>query len=210
MQYIRDNLSQKFIFWDLETCHLSLLDSNLPWSIGYIIYQNGKILERHNQYIKWDNLPISDGAAKITRFDMNVYKQKAENPVEVLNKFETYLLDGQYVNVGHNLTNFDIYVLKIWREMLGRKNSYDYLDRMIDTNALARAVKKGVKKIERKDWRATMFRFANYVEKGLKTNLTALGKEYGIDVNYDNLHDSLNDVILTAKVFEKLKWQIEI
>ena len=55
-----------------------------------------------------------------------------------------------------------------------------------------------------------MFRFANYVEKGLKTNLTALGKEYGIDVNYDNLHDSLEDVILTAKVFDKLKWQIQI
>ena len=113
MKYVRDNPSQKYVIWDLETCHLSLLDSNLPWSIGYIIYQDGKILEKHNQYIKWDNLPISEGAAKITRFDMNVYKQKAEDPVKVLDKFEEYLLDSNYIGIYHNGSNFDIYVLNM-------------------------------------------------------------------------------------------------
>ena len=110
----------------------------------------------------------------------------------------------------HNGYNFDIYVLKIWREKLGRKNDYSYLDRAIDTNSIARAIKKGVKQIKPEERKMMMFRFGNYVEKGLKTNLTALGKELQIEANYDNLHEVCADVILTAKIFDKLRWQIEI
>lgn len=210
MNFLRDNPGQKFVFYDFETCSLNCLRENAPWSLGYILYQNGKILESHNHYIKWDNLNISKDAARITRFDMEEYKRKAEDPIKVLDKFESYLLNDQYINAGHNLMNFDIYVLKIWREKLGRKNDYSYLDRTIDTNSIARAIKKGVKQIKPEERKMMMFRFGNYVEKGLKTNLTALGKELKIDVNYENLHESQNDVILTAKVWDKLKYLIEI
>ena len=48
------------------------------------------------------------------------------------------------------------------------------------------------------------------IKKGVKTNLTALGKEFEIDVDYNNLHDAVNDLILNIKVWDKLKWQIEI
>ena len=55
-----------------------------------------------------------------------------------------------------------------------------------------------------------MFRFANYVEKGLKTNLTALGKEFRINVDYENLHRGGNDIKLNMLVWDKLKLIIEI
>jgi DNA polymerase III epsilon subunit-like protein len=207
---LRDDPTQKYVVFDFESCSLNLLQDNLPWSIAFLVYQNGKILERHEHFIKWDNLNISDGAAKVTRFDWGEYKRRAEDPNIVLDKFERLLNDKDIISLGQNVVGFDCYVLKIWREKLGRKNDYSYLDRTIDTNSLARAIKKGVKKIERKDWKLMMFRFANYRERGMKTSLTALGKEFGIDVNYDQLHDAGNDISLNAKVFDKLKYMIDI
>ena len=47
-------------------------------------------------------------------------------------------------------------------------------------------------------------------KKGIRTNLTALGKEFDIDVDYDNLHDAVNDLMLNIEVWNKLKWQIDV
>ena len=210
MNLLRDNPDQRYIIVDTETESLALFGQNRPWNLGYIVYQNGKTLKEGNKFIKWGDLNISKDAARITGFNRNEYNRLAEDPNVVLDDLETYLSDDQYVKVLHNSHNFDAYIIKNWREALGRTNDYSYLDDTIDTNALTRAIKKGVKKIERKDWKLFMFRFANYVEKGLKTNLTALGKEFNIDVDYAALHQGLNDCKLTALVWDKLKWQILI
>ena len=51
----------------------------------------------------------------------------------------------------------------------------------------------------------------NIVQKGLKTNLTLLGKEAGIEFDYNNLHDALNDVRLLQLIWDKwIKWNVEI
>ncbi|MEK6879545.1 MAG: hypothetical protein AABY22_08060 [Nanoarchaeota archaeon] len=210
MSYLRDNPSQIYICFDCETESLSLFGKNRPWSISWLLYQNGKILEQHNRFILWEDLNMSKGAAQVTRFNYEEYRKKAEDANKVLDDFEVYLHDSKYVIIFHNGTNFDQYIIKNWHEDLGRKNDYSYLERAIDTNSLARAIKKGVKKIERKDWKLMNFRFGNYREKGLKTNLTALGKEFNIMVDYDSLHDSGADIILNIKVFDQLKYQIEI
>lgn len=210
MSLLRDNPNITYLVFDVETEGLSLVGKNRPFQLGYILYQNGKILEQKDRLIRWNDFRISEGAAKVTRFDEEKYKREALDPGEVLDEFENYLNNEKYIPVTHNGTNFDCFIIKNWREALGRKNDYSYLDRSIDTNALARAIKKGVKKIDRKDWKLMMFRFGNYVEKGLKTNLTSLGKELGIEVDYTSLHSALNDVILTAKILDKLKWVIEI
>ena len=210
MSYIRDNSNQVFMLADTETENLALIGKNRPWQIAYIVYQNNKIIDEKERFIRWDDLDISDEAAKITRFDWAEYKRKWENPKIVLDDFEKYLMDKSIVKLFHNSHNFDIYIIKNWRESLNLKNDYSYLDDAIDTNALARAIKKGIKKIDRKNWKTVMFRFANYVEKGLKTNLKVLGKEFGIQVDYDNLHRGGNDIKLNILVWEKLKQQIEI
>ncbi len=209
-QLLRDNPSQKYCTFDFETENLGLLKNNRPWSIGYLISQNGNILKQVHKYIKWKDINVSKGAVKITGFDINKYNDLAEDANVVLDEFEQYLNDKDIIPVGQNLINFDIYVLKIWREELGRKNDYSYLDRLIDTNSLVKAIKKGVKQIKPEERKMMMFRFANYVEKGLKTNLTALGKGYNIQVDYEKLHDAMKDVLLTLQIFEKMKWQIAI
>ena len=55
MSYLRDIPDQKYCIFDFETESLNLLADNKPWSIGYLIYQNGKILKRVHKYIKWKN-----------------------------------------------------------------------------------------------------------------------------------------------------------
>ncbi len=210
MNWLRDDTSITYLIIDTETEGLSLIGKNRPWNCSWILYQNGKILEQHDKFVWWKDLNISKGAAQITRFDYDEYKKKAEDANKVLDEFEAYLNDKSYVIIAHNISSFDCYIIKNWREALNRKNDYSYLDRTIDTNSLARAMKKGIKKVERKDWKLMNFRFSNYVEKGLKTNLTALGKELGVECNYEELHRGLSDIYLNIKVFEKLKWQIEI
>jgi len=37
-----------------------------------------------------------------------------------------------------------------------------------------------------------------------------LGKENGIEHDYESLHDAINDLDLNLKVWNKLKWQIEV
>lgn len=210
MNFLRDDPSVVYLIIDTETEGLSLIGKNRPWNCSWILYQNSKILEQYDKFVWWKDLNISKGAAQVTRFDYDDYKSKAEDASKILDEFETYLNNKSYVCICHNISSFDCYIIKNWREALNRKNDYSYLDRTIDTNSLARAIKKGVKKIERKDWKLMNFRFSNYVERGLKTNLTALGKEYGIEHDYEGTHRGQSDIILNAKVWNKLRFQIEI
>jgi hypothetical protein len=46
--------------------------------------------------------------------------------------------------------------------------------------------------------------------KDVKSSLTFLGKENNIEHDYEKLHDAINDLDLNLKVWNKLKWQIEI
>lgn len=210
MDLLRDNLNQKYCFFDFETENLNLLNNNRPWQLSYIIYQNGRHLKSVNEFIRWDDINVSKDAARITGFDYENYIKIAKNSNNVLDDFEIELKNPEYIYVYHNGSNFDTYILKNWRKALDRKNDYSYLDKTFDTNSLAKAIKKGVKQIKPEERKMMMFRFANYVEKGLKTNLTALGKEYNIQVDYEKLHDAMKDCYLTLQIFEKMKWQIAI
>ena len=46
--------------------------------------------------------------------------------------------------------------------------------------------------------------------KGVRTNLSSLGKEYEIDHDYEKLHDALVDLQLNIKVWNKIKWQVDL
>ena len=46
--------------------------------------------------------------------------------------------------------------------------------------------------------------------KGVRTNLISLGKEFKIEHNYDKLHDAIVDLELNLKVWNQLKYQIEL
>jgi transposase len=50
----------------------------------------------------------------------------------------------------------------------------------------------------------------NKHKKGVKTSLIALGKEFDIKHNYDKLHDALVDLELNLKVWNKIKWMLDL
>ena len=85
-----------------------------------------------------------------------------------------------------------------------------YVDKMIDTNCIARGIKYG--ELPKKDDNLTeyQYRLANSPRKDVKTNLTALGKEFSIEHEYDRLHDAIVDLKLNLKVWNKLKYMIDI
>ena len=46
--------------------------------------------------------------------------------------------------------------------------------------------------------------------RGVRTNLKAMGEEFGIEHDYDKLHDALVDLELNIKVWDKIKYQIDL
>lgn len=207
---LRYNKKQKFLTGDFETAHLNLAIDNYPWQCAFQICTQSEILEKHNHYLQWgDKLRVSDGAARATGFDPSIITKHGEDPKTIYKKFKSYLDNPEYIIVGHNLLNFDIYIENYWAKEVGEPHNWEYLNRLVDTNAIAKAIKKGVKP-DMENFLAWQFRMIGHVEKGLKTNLGLLMKEYKIEVDETKLHNAQFDVSYNFELFKKQIWEIEI
>ncbi len=207
---LRFNKNQKYICFDFETCHLNLLsDSNKPWQLSYIIAEGQNVVKESDNYIYWSNLQISPEARQITRFDDFIYAKKAKDPAEVLQIFESYLYNEDYIIVGQNLLGFDVYIHNIYRKLLGKNPNFSFISRIIDTNCIAKAIKKSLK-APKEDFIFWQYKLNSFVEKGLRTSIKAQLKEYKIDFDENMLHNSLYDVQMNFQIFQKQIWQIEI
>lgn len=203
----------EYLLFDVESSHLNLLHDNFIWQLGFIVFNNKEILEKHQYYVKHDNFKISDDAARVTRFNWDVYNKNAQPQKEIFELFEKYLYDPRYIVLGHNILGFDVHLLLQWRRINNLRANWSYLNRLIDTNCVGKAIKLGMKSIKSDERLEMMFKLSNFFTKGMKTNLTALGKEYGISsdlVNYDELHCGINDCILNHYVWQKMKYMIDI
>ena len=207
---LRFNKDQKYICFDFETCHLNLLDdSNKPWQLSYIIAKGNNIVKEVDNYIYWPDLKISEDAKEITHFDERKYHSLAADPKDILFNFESYIYDENYIIVGQNLLGFDVYVHNIYRKLLGHKSDFSYINRIIDTNCVAKAIKKSLKP-QKEDFIYWQYRLENFRERGMKTSIKAQLKDYKIDFDENMLHNSLYDVQMNFKIFQKQLWQIEI
>lgn len=207
---LRYKTDQKYIIFDFETESLRLHTKNRAWQLGYLLIENGRIVKSCNKYLWWDDLRVSEGAAKATRFNYDDYKIKAEDPEPILIEFNNILSNPEYIKIGHNLLNFDVYINNIMLLELGKNRNFNYLNNLIDTNSLSKMIKLGIKSVDKEKWYETFLKFSNYIEKGLKTSLTTIGKENNIEANYEHLHNADEDIKLNYEVFKKLIWQIEI
>ena len=87
---------------------------------GAITYDLVSLLK--DCYIKWPDLKLSEEARKITRFDDKKYNKLAQDPKRVLQEFESYLYDEDYIIVGQNLLGFDVETIqKFYRRQVDRK-----------------------------------------------------------------------------------------
>jgi DNA polymerase III alpha subunit (gram-positive type) len=211
-QLLRHNRNQKFIVVDTETEGLSLASSR-PWQLSWIVCQGEEVLEEHDYFIKHDDLKISQEAAKVTHFNMDYYLSKAVPAIDVWNKFERYLNDDNYIIVGQNLLNYDIYIINVLMKMLGKRNDWKFIDRILDTKALAASIFKSIKpnnKFGESEFLSWQMKLMNFREKGLKTSQGYLLKHYAIDFDVNLLHNSLYDIKMNYKIFRKQILEVEV
>lgn len=207
---LRFDKKKSFVFIDCETLNLCLSNiNNLPWQIAMISVKGDFKQNEKNYYLRWNSdLKISDDAARITRYSQLTVDRLGLPPKDVFPTIKDWLGKCDYI-VGHNILNFDIYLLKDLYELMGE----DYtpiVNKIIDTNALARGIKYSIPFKPKMNLLEYQYKMNHTIRKGVKTNLTALGKEYGIEHDYDNLHDAIVDLELNLKVWNKIKWQVEI
>jgi len=208
---LRFNKDQKYICFDFETCHLNLVNTdNKPWQLSYIIAKGNQIIKEVDNYIYWPDLKLSEGAKKVTHFDERRYHSLAADPKDILSSFEDYIYDSDYLIVGQNLLGFDVYIHNIYRKLLGKSPDFSYVKRILDTNCIAKAIKKNIKPQKDLDFTCWQYRLNDFREKGLKTSIKAQLKDYKIDFDESMLHNSMYDVQMNFKIFQKQLWQIEI
>jgi len=207
---LRFDKDKVYTFIDLETENLCLnFINNRPWQCGMIKVKGQEILGSKNIYIKWDK-PIQVGkeAAAITRFDPYKYARIAIHSSEAFVAIKEWLENCDYI-VGHNVLNFDIYLIKEFYQLYNAPWQH-LIEKIIDTNCIAKGIKYGIPYSSDLSLIEYQYKIVNERRKGIKTNLTSLGKEYNIDHNYETLHDALNDLHLNIKIWNKLKFQIAI
>jgi DNA polymerase III epsilon subunit-like protein len=205
---LRFDKQQKYVTWDFETEGLNLVHSK-PWQIAWTVSQGEKTLEKFDIYIKWSDLKVSDGAAKVTGFSYEHYQRKAIDPIEAFNLFGKYLYDPQYKLIGQNILGFDVYMLNIWRKLIGLKSDYSFVDRIIDTRCLAMAIAKQIP-VQKDDLISWQYRLLNHRDKKVKASQLALLKKYEIPFDEKRLHDAIYDCEMTYKIFKKQLFEIEL
>jgi DNA polymerase III epsilon subunit-like protein len=205
---LRFDKKQKYLVFDTETEGLNLIRSR-PWQVAWLVVEGGKILEKHDMFLDWPNLDVSAGAAKITGFTMEEYNKRKESPRKVWEKFSKHLYDEDTFIVGQNLLGFDVYMVNIWRELMKLEADYSYVERIIDTRALAVAIAKDIP-VDKDDFISWQYRLINHRERKLKTSQAFLLKKYNIDHDHKRLHDALYDIEMNFKVFRKQLFDLEI
>jgi DNA polymerase III epsilon subunit-like protein len=205
---LRFDKKQKYLDFDTETEGLNLIRSR-PWQVAWLVVEGGKILEKHDMFLDWPNLDVSAGAAKITGFTMEEYNKRKESPRKVWEKFSKHLYDEDTFIVGQNLLGFDVYMVNIWRELMKLEADYSYVERIIDTRALAVAIAKDIP-VDKDDFISWQYRLINHRERKLKTSQAFLLKKYNIDHDPKRLHDALYDIEMNFKVFRKQLFDLEI
>ena len=208
---LRFKRDQKYVFFDFETCSLNLGSlHNKPWQLGFIIIHNGKIVDKHDFWLHWDDLKMSPTAAKMTGWTESKYKKLAVDPREPLDLFESYLYNEDYINVGHNTLGFDVYIHGTYRRCLGMNPDYSYIDRSIDTVCLAKALKNDIKFKQDEDFFSWQYKLNNMMDRKSKKKLIDLCKHYEINIDEGKLHDAMYDIEQNYEVFKKMIWEVDV
>jgi len=207
---LRYDKTKNIIFIDCETFNLCLnFCHNLPWQIAMIKAKGDSKVDEKNFYLKWNtNLKISQDAAKITRYDHKKVQKDGKDPEEVFPTIKDWLANADYI-IGHNIIGFDIYIIKEYYKYM-KENWQDLTNKIIDTNCIARGIKYNIPYNPKENLLEYQYKIYHTRKKNVKSSLAFLGKENNIEHDYDRLHDAVNDLDLNLKVWNKLKWQVEI
>ena len=206
---LRFKFNQKYVIFDTETEGLNLVTSK-PWQLAWIEAEGKKITKKQNRFLMWEDLNVSEDAARVTGFNYKSYAEQAENPAIVYKEFIDLINQDDVIIVGQNLLGYDIYILGVIARQLGLKIDYSFVSRIFDTKAIATALAKGNKTPDRDDFASWQIKWLNYRERGLKSNQKYLLEYYDIDFDPKKLHDALYDIEKNFEIFLKQIWELEI
>jgi hypothetical protein len=208
-----DNLlrhsNYKALCFDTETESLNLGYSR-PYQLSWSIFNRFKVESTFNRYIYLKNFKISKDAAKITKFVSSFYMKNAQDPKVVLDEFLSFFLCKDYLLVGHNILEFDIFQVKNLLESEGytKVDWSDILSRCIDTMALGKASKLGIQPpkhmspVDRYCWQRKVLSLP--MVKGV--SLSSFVENF----DKSKLHDSAYDIELNVQAFKNLIKLVEI
>jgi DNA polymerase III epsilon subunit-like protein len=207
---IRFNKTAKIAFIDMETENLCLhMKYNLPWQVAVLKVQGDFVTESYDSYLKWYRpFKVSDGAALATRYDGAKVERLGVPSQEVVETTVAWTSECDYI-LGHNILGFDLYFLREFYKLCG-KSPIGLAEKVIDTHPLAKGIKLNCPFDGKTPLLEYQYRMLHTIAKGVKTNTLALGKEYGIEHDYEHLHDALVDLQLLIKIWNKIKYQVDI
>jgi len=206
---LRFKFDQKYVIFDTETEGLNLVTSK-PWQLAWIEATGKKITKKQNRFLMWDDLNVSEDAAKVTGFNYDSYAKQAEDPLVVYKEFMDLISQDDIIIVGQNLLGYDIYILGVIARKLGLDIDYSFVNRIFDTKAIATALAKGNKTPDKDDFIAWQIKWLHYRERGLKTNQKRLLEYYDIKFDEKKLHDALYDIEKNFEIFTKQLWELDI
>jgi DNA polymerase III epsilon subunit-like protein len=206
---LRFKFNQKYIIFDTETEGLNLVTSK-PWQLAWIEAEGKQIKKKQNRFLMWEDLNVSEDAARVTGFDYKSYVKQAEDPAIVYEEFIDLINQDDVMIIGQNLLGYDIYILGVIARQLGLKIDYSFVNRIFDTKAIATALAKGNKTPDNDDFASWQIKWLNYRERGLKSNQKYLLEYYNIDFDPKKLHDALYDIEKNFEIFLKQIWELEI
>ena len=207
---LRFNKDKTFVFIDFETENLCLnFRNNIPWQMAMIKVKGDKKFDEKDIMIEWDRKTnVSPEAARITRFSYEKYNSAKKPYDKVFKLMENWLEEADYI-VGHNVLGFDIYFILEYYKKMGKKATH-LVEKVIDTYCLSKAYKLGSEKPPETSLIQFQYQLLSVRKRGLGGSLKAMGENFDIEHDYTKLHDALVDLELNLKVWNKLKWALEV
>ncbi len=206
----REKTDLKYIVWDVESESLSPFLSR-PWEISWIVVENGQITERHQKFPFIHDLKVSDGAAKVTRFNYKDYKAKSEPAIDVYNLFAKYLYNPEYYAVGQNVLNFDTYQWATFCRYVGKPVDYSFVPRIYDTRSLGFAFNtQNTFPHAKGDITPWMYRMCSIKQKGIKASNKSMAAQFDIPYSEFDAHIGLKDCEISDGIFRALYRKMDI
>jgi len=168
-----------------------------------------KKVDEKDYMVKWErDLAVSKEAARMTRFSPVNHRKTAVPFEDIFPTIDDWLTNCDYI-VGHNILGFDFYLIKDFYSYLNKPHEH-LVDKILDTHCIAKGIKLGFAYKPTESLLEYQYKIINTKKRGLRTSLSVLGKDFGISHDYGKLHDALVDLELNVKVWNKLKYQIEL
>ena len=179
-------MSERLLFIDTETGGIDPEKYSL-FSIGFCVWDNGKVIFEHEIYIKDDVYHTTSSALSINNIDIRqldavgLTKQEAIN---VIKGIQSRFFDNKpMVMAGHNVSFDGIFIRKLCEDA-GEDYGQVFSHRMVDT--------------------ASVLRFLYYAGV-LKENIAASDKAFDyFNIQVDKRHSALEDCQATVELFNKL------